>query len=935
MQNLMQGGSFAVCLSLWYSEWHGMELDHSTDILESERSMTVVPPTTFGELLKHFRRAAGLSQDELAEQAHLSRDTISTLERGSSHAPRSETLTLLVKALNLAPFDQARLEAAARQQRFALTTTLQYGADLPVPLTSLLGREQEIAAIVHLLEQHAVRLLTLTGTAGVGKTRLSVHIATILSGVQVEHAVLVDLTSISQPSLVLPAIAQALGVTERQGHSWHDLVVTFLRDRSWLLVLDNFEQVVEAAPDVAAIMSTCPHLKMMVTSRAPLRVRGEHLFPVPPLAFPTDPLTATSDDMEQYPALALFAQRAYAVKPDVALPAPIVAAICQRVDGLPLAIELAAARIPLLSPAALLAHLNRGLPALARGARDLPDRQQTMHDAIAWSYQLLDARRQRLFRELCVFTGGCTIEAVESVCTSDGDLLEDLAALVDQSLVQSIETAQEQPRVRLLTTLRDFGLEQAQAQGDMDALRRRHAEYYLSLTEQAKPSFHRAEQSLWLARLEEDFENLRAALQWAQEHNEVVYGLRLATTLWWLWYVRGHFGEGRRWLDAFLALPPPPGDQYPAAIYAEAYRYAGRFAYELGEYARAALLFEREMALSDTMGDTRGKASVLASLALIAERQDDLPRAATLGAESLALFRASGQMGSVATTLNNLGDVYFKQGNYRHAITLQEESLVILRAIGDQVTIARIDTNIGESLMECGDYMGAAARFDESLAISLEIEDQQGIAHNHRCQTHLFYVQAEYQQAKALGEKSLAHFRELGDSHGIIQVLNLLANVALAQGKLDVASQLAEESSMLAQELGERRAIADARMTLAGLALAQEDTARATALYGESLRQFDALGQRGKLAQGLEGLAIALSMQGLEENATRLLGVAAALREAMGTPLHPTDRDKFERCLSALQAKLGKETFAASWNEGQAMPIEQLLEAVDRFLPGI
>jgi predicted ATPase/transcriptional regulator with XRE-family HTH domain len=901
---------------------------------ESERGMHGVPSSSFGEVLKHYRRAARLSQEELAEQAHLSRDTVSTLERGLSRAPRHETLALLVQALGLTQDEEARLEAAARQQRFDFPPTLQHGTDFPVPLTPLLGREREITAIMHLLKQDTVRLLTLTGTAGVGKTRLSVHIAAALAGIQVACAVLVDLTPVAHAPLVLPAIAQALGVTERQGHSWQDLVVAFLRDHSWLVVLDNFEQVVEAAPDVAALVSACSQLKVLVTSRASLRVRGEHLFPVPPLTFPTDPHTATPDDMEQYPALALFAQRAHAVKPDLVLPVPLVAAICQRVDGLPLAIELAAARVTLLPPAALLAHLEQGLTVLTGGARDLPDRQQTMHDAIAWSFHLLRERQQRLFRELCVFTGGCTVEAVTAVSSGDGDLLEDLASLVDQSLVQSVDTTQEEPRLRMLTTLRDYGLEQAQAQGEINSLRRRHAEYYLSLAEQAKPSFHRAEQAHWLARLEEDIDNLRAALQWAHEHQEVIYGLRLSTTLWWFWYVRGHFAEGRHWLDLFLELPPPSMDQFPAAIYAEAQRYAGRFAYEQGEYSRAAVLFERGLALYDSLGDATGKALALAELALVASRQDDLSRAETLGTESLSLFRTVGQMGGVATVLNNLGDVYHKQGAYQRAIALYEESLALLRAIGDQATVAGTMTNIGESAVECGDYEGAARRFDESVAICLEFEDQQHLAHNRRCQAYLCYLQAENQQAKVLGEESLAYFRELGDSHGIIYLLNLLANVALAEGDIVSAAQLAEESSTLAQEHGERSAMAEARMTLASVQQVQGDATRASVLCSESLRQFAALGQRGKLAQGLEGLSLTLSAQEQVEDAARLLGAAAVLREAMGMPLHPADREAHERCAASLRAKLSEETFTAAWSEGHAMPVEQVLEAAGKFLPG-
>jgi predicted ATPase/transcriptional regulator with XRE-family HTH domain/Tfp pilus assembly protein PilF len=909
-----------------------MESHAGVDMPKRELRRNAALPSAFGDLLQHYRRAARLTQRELAERAQVNRDTIRSLERGLSRAPRQETLALLIAALDLAPDEQAQLEAAARQQRFTSPPTPPAAMPLPVPLTPLVGRGQEIASIMQMLEQDAVRLLTLTGPAGVGKTRLSVHIASALAAKTGTQVAFVALAPVHDPEQVLPTIVQTLGVTERQNQSMQDLLVAFLRDHTWLLVLDNFEQVIAAAPEVATLVSACPLLTMLITSRAPLRVRGEQILPVAPLPYPDNSHTSMPEDMKQYPALTLFAQRARAVKPDVVLSAPIIAAICRRLDGLPLAIELAAARVTLLSPPDLLAHLEGGLAVLSRGARDLPDRHQTMRAAIDWSYHLLEESQQRLFRALSVFAGGCTLDSITAVCPSESDLIDELASLIEQSLVSPCETRHGAMRVRLLVTMRDYGQEQAQALGEWETLRQRHAAYYLALAEQATPLLQGPEQTIWLARLEEDFDNLRAALHWAQDHEDPIYGLQLVTALWRFWHSLGHVREGRRWLDAFLAQPAPSGETYPAALYAKAYRFAGRFAYIQGEYERAVLLFEQGLAEYERLEDASGKASVLGELATVAERQGDMSRAVTLYTESLNLHRALGQTGNAAMMLNNLSNVKFTQGDYQQALTLSEESLALFRGRGDGMNVALVLTNIGWICLEWGDYAGAAARFAEGLAMARAIEHQPDIINALLGQADLAYDQAAYPQARALAEECLQHSREVGDVLDIIQTLDLLARVALAQGQEAAAAQWANESRLLAEAQNARDALARTRLTGAEIALAQGDATGAASAFCETLRQMVIGGIWCETARGLEGLAEALCALGHADDATQVLGAASALRKKLRTPLPPRASESNERCLAAVRTQLGEEAMQQAWQMGSVMSVEDVVMRLSDLL---
>ena len=601
---------------------------------------------------------------------------------------------------------------------------------LPVQRTAFIGREHEAGTLRQLLSRADVRLVTLTGPGGIGKTRLALQVAGEIASNFPGGVCFVPLSAVGDGRLIASTIAQALGVHETGSQSPQESLEEYLGglEQPMLLLLDNFEHLISAAPAISRLLTTGPKLKVVVTSQAPLHVYGEHEFPVPPLALPDPKCIPPLEELSRLPAVALFVERAQAVKPEFALTkenAPLVTAICARLDGLPLALELAAARVKMLSPAAMLARLESRLNLLTGGARDLPTRQQTLRSTVDWSYGLLNASEQTLFRRLSVFTGGCALEGVEAVCDTKGDLgldvLDGMASMVDKSLAQHVEQAVGDTRFVLLSTIREYALERLVESDDESVTRRAHAAYYLVLAEEGTKGA--VSDPEWLHRFDVEHDNFRTALDHLIKTRDTEWGFRLGTALFPFWETREHLTEGRDTIARLLALK---GAAERPKLRTRLLFAAAVLAGEQGDYGSARQLFEDSLEICVALGDDRGVAVALNALAVNARDRGEFADAGLLFERCIAIWKELGDSADIARSLSNLASVMKLQGEYDRASALFDECLAMFRAAGDGAGVAWTLNYQGDVAREKADLVAARSFCEQSLAAFRQLRRRLG-----------------------------------------------------------------------------------------------------------------------------------------------------------------------------------------------------------------
>jgi predicted ATPase/transcriptional regulator with XRE-family HTH domain len=863
----------------------------------------------FGSWLRQQRKELGVAQEELAERIGCSTIMLRKLEAGERH-PSSQIAQLLAGYLNIPDQEREAFIAFARTGKAATPKSAASRSpwrspspgpppsiltNLPAVLTSLIGREIEQERAVGYLLNTDIRLLTLTGAPGIGKTRLGLQVASRLASGAAEHfrdgVFLVELATLADPDLVLPAVAQTLDLRETGGRPVDDLLVDHLRDRKVLLVLDNFEQVLDAAPALVKLLEGCPHLKVLVTSREALHVRGEHRLPVPPLQLPdlslfasligparSDPqpamttAAADTDTVEELASCAsveLFVERARTISPDFVLSsqnAQDVAEVCTRLEGLPLAIELAAARADHFSPSNMRAALSTRLKMLVGGARDLPARQRTLKSAIEWSYDLLSEVEQRVFRRLSVFVGGCTPEGARAVCEAPGDLTASvdfsdvLTALVDKHLLRETRNPEEL-RYGMLEMIREYAAEKLWASGETipegganerETTEFAHTLYCIDFAEKAASLINGADGAIWINRLEREHDNIREALGYlldggSTDSESTTLALRLSAAIGPFWRSRGYFSEGRDWLSRALAgaesVQWDPADRESKSLRAQVLNSAGWLAWSQGDLTSARRYFGAGLALYREVGDRQGIALLLNGLAQLALDRLNYDEAIAAFQEALEIARQMGDKSMMARTLNNLGNVYRNMTDYSAALVYYEESLGLYRAMQDSVTMVTPLSNLGLVSTDLEDYAAARRYYQEALRLS----------------------------------------RESGNREDIAFALAFVGMLAVEEGDFD----------------GARRT------------------------YAEALPLVRDLGYKLVLALCFEGTALMQLKLGRPLEAARLWGRAASIRDELETPLPVPSRPRYERNVSTARSQTDPGLFDSAWSEGRAMPVEE------------
>lgn len=833
--------------------------------------------------------------------------------------------------------------------------------NLPIQLTSFVGREHEIAESIRLLSTS--RLLTLTGPGGAGKTRLALQVAADILGGYTDGVWLVELATLFDTAFVPQRVATALSVREQPGRPPMETLADSLRAKNMLLILDNCEHLMDACVAVAdELLRACPGLRILATSREALQIPGEVNYAVPPLSLP-DSRSPSVPDIRRSEAARLFVERAALARRGFTLQeneAATLVQICRRLDGNPLAIELAAARIRVLSMEELLSRLDDLFRLLTDGGRTTLPRHQTLEATIDWSYKLLTEPEKILFRRLSIFTGGWTLAAAENVCAGDGiepaDLLDLQTRLIEKSLV-AVESQADESRYRMLDTIREYGRAKLADSGEAGRIQLRHLGWFLSLAERAKPELRGPHQTEWLDRLEADHDNLRAALKTSLAEAEA--GLRLGTALARFWYRHGHLLEGRMWLESLIAH----GGSAPPSVRAEALYAAARLATRLSDYSTARTFDEESLMIFRATGDKRGTAESLHALARLPAVRGDYAGARPLYEESLTIFRMLGDRRGIAVVSIDLGWLMHMLGKVTLSQPLLEESLSISRELGERLLIGaalhalgwsrkdRADYVVAQSLLEesveiftqlgddwyravslsglggvairRGRYDEARRLYEESLSVLREVGGENKIAESLQGLADVMYVVGDLAESRRYYEKSLTVYGSLNHHWGSAEALAGLGWTALRRGDYAEAHSLVEQSRRMSEEEGNKRSETSARCALGKVALLAGDYDGAARCYREALELAHGLEEKPWVAACLEGLAAVALGRGHMDRAARLCGGAGGIRETIGAPLPPVDRDEYERCVSAMREAAGEARFGQAWSEGKAMTLDR------------
>jgi predicted ATPase/Tfp pilus assembly protein PilF len=809
--------------------------------------------------------------------------------------------------------------------------------NLPRQLTSFVGRR-------HALEELGARLaaeplITLTGIGGCGKTRLALQLAAQSAELFPDGRWFVELAPLSDGERVPAAVAKAIGLREQPGRPFSETIADALRDAAALLVLDNCEHLLAGIGELAeTLLQSCPRLKILATSREGLGIPGEMLWQVPSLDVSECPAPGvpgarmTAAEAMQCEALELFADRARAASRSFTLTdenVDLVAAICRRLDGIPLAIELAAARVRVLSVEQIHEKLDDRFRLLTGGSRTALERHRTLRATLDWSYNLLSDREKLVLQRLSVFAAGWTLPAATVVC-GDGldefEALDILTHLVDKSLVQSEEAAGDERRYRLLETMRQFAREELARSGDAAQVQDRHLEHFLALAERAAPELRGPAQVRWLDLLQREHENLLAALDWCDSGPDgAVRGLRLCNAIWWFWLVRGHFTLGRRKLHSALGRP---GAECPTPARAAALNSACALAGMQGNYDAARPLAEESLAIARELDDKPSMARCWNNLGLIAAKQGDDGAARSYHEQALAIRRDLGDKPGVAASLNNLGSAALDRGDFGEARRRLEESLSIQRELGNRHDMAVLLTNLGLAAGRQGDAEACRRFYEESLTLHREMRNQHGVAQVLNLLGCATLDQGDPAGAERWFLESRDILEALGDRMGLADALNNLGNVALHRAEHGRARGLYEQSLAVQRELGDRRRIAALLGNRGLVAQLEGDPAGARRLYGESLAIRVTLEDEPGIARLFENVGQLALGDSAAERAAQVLGCASALREALGLGLSAGECPRHEEAVSRARAALGEPAFERAWASGRALPWRAALERV-------